>query len=97
MAKTYNIVTGPNHKVVNKVADRLARDFIDNCGHLTPAKQVELDNLLKACEERNAPESAANEVCEPNAEVLAMMEAPEMPELEPPPEAFEYERARAAH
>jgi len=93
MAKHHNWVTGPNHKVVDLVADRMAVDFICGCNHLTPAAEAELDNLFAEMN-RNTPETEAVMVCEPNLEVLAALETPEddwMESIEPPAEAFEYE------
>lgn len=93
--KHHNWVTGPNHKVVDRKADRLAVSYICGCNHLTPAAEDELDALFAEME-RNAPNSGET-VCEPDQDVLAAMEAlPEL-ELEPPPEAYEYDkRARAS-
>ncbi len=88
MAKRHNWVTGPNHKVVDRKANRIATAFIDSCGHLTPAKQAELDALLA---EIAVPERLADGVCEPDQDVLDAMEAAPELELEPPPEAYEYD------
>lgn len=99
MAKHHNWVTGPNHKVVDRVANRMTADFIGSCNHLTPAAEAQLDNLFAAMN-RNAPEKDAdNMVCEPDPEVLATLETPDdddwLDNLEPPPEAFEYEKIKA--
>ena len=99
MAKHHNWVTGPKHKVVDIVANRMAVNFICGCNHLTPAAEAQLDNLFAAMN-RNAPEKDAdNMVCESDPEFLATLETPDddywMDDLEPPAEAFEYEKIKA--
>lgn len=91
MAKRHNWVTGPNHKVVDREADRLAQGFICGCNHLTPAAEAELDELFAEMN-RNAPEANEQTVCEPDKDVLDAMENPVELELEPPTEAYEYDR-----
>jgi len=92
MAKKHNWVTGPNNKVVDRNANRLALQFICGCNHLTPAAEEELDNLLNQI----APKVSKSEqtVCEPDMEVLASFEANEndwLDVVEPGAEAFEYD------
>lgn len=97
MTKHHNWVTGPNHKVVDTETDTLARTFIDECIHLTPAIEARLDHMFAEME-RNAPEkdlgTFPQRVCKPNEDILAILEAPpeaDWDTVEPPPEAYQYD------
>lgn len=98
MAKKYNIVTGPNHKVVDQKIDQIASNFICGCNHLTPATEAELDNLFAEMN-RNTPEKNSDTVCEPDIAVIEALETPldDFLDVEPPPAAYEYDQARATH
>lgn len=92
MAKTHNWTT--SGKTVNSEAHRLTLDFLNGCNHLTPAAEAELDNLLAELE-RNHPDEGPGVICEPDAEIVEMMEKGPDPDwwetAEPPAEAYEYE------
>lgn len=102
MAKMHNWTTGPNNKIVDRGIDRAAVSFICSCNHLTPAEDARMDNLLASMTTETPKDQT---VCEPNADILAALEAPSEPDWrneEPPLEAFEYDneiilKARAAH
>lgn len=79
MAKKHNWTTGPNNKVVDRDTEKAALRFLNNCGHLTPKKMAELDNLLSAMKRKPKTEDA-NTVCEPNPVVIAVLEEPPEPD-----------------
>lgn len=96
MAKTYHVPTSPANKVVDVDIDRAAVAFIDRCDHLTAAAEIDLDNLL----ERMRPKPSDQEVCEPDPDIIAALEATpqDWMDAEPPAEAYEYDRkTRAAN
>ena len=66
MAKHHNWVTGPNHKVVSRRVNSLARDFISHSGLYTPVVEAELDRLLGL--------GSLNSEGEPDLEVLGTLE-----------------------
>ncbi|MHA2279709.1 MAG: hypothetical protein ACXAC5_02280 [Promethearchaeota archaeon] len=79
-SKAYN---WPTRKTIERDADELARRFIASCNHLTPAKQAELDNLLRAMpkpEREHKSESESEPETEtdtPDPKVLDQLNAPD--------------------
>jgi hypothetical protein len=74
-SKAHNWPAAKTVTTIETDAHTLARRFITSCNHLTPAKEVELDNLLKAMPKpAHEPKPATDE---PNPDILEQLNTPE--------------------
>ena len=104
MTKKHNWVTGPNHKVVEADHAAAMRASICACNHLTPATEAEMENLITPGSVRVPTRAEVITRNEPGyidpPRGLETVETPvkdwgvDLDVIEPPEDAYEYDRTR---